>query len=90
MDLGATVCGCSVGLFLACVERYGLGFIFDHGSDLRFSLVYYLLLKNPLDACELKRLKTFLRLDDFHDDYLSDELVLELIESRIQDPAFIS
>jgi len=53
-------------VMIACVKRYGFSFIVDSLSQIRYELIYYVLLKADTNSAELKKLKEAILSEDEH------------------------
>lgn len=51
---------------IACVERYGFSFIVNNLSQIRYELIYYVLLKETINSAELNKLKEAILAEDEH------------------------
>src|SRR5690606_584577 len=51
---------------IACVKRIGLSFIVDNLSQIRYELIYYILLKTSNDPAELIKLKEAILVEGEH------------------------
>ena len=52
--------------FLSCVKAYGVDFIIDNFSDIRYELIYYAALKIPFNSADRAQLRQRIAADKQH------------------------
>lgn len=69
----------------ACVKHYGLSFIVDNLSQIRYELIYYVLLKETINSAELNKLKRVILAEDEHpmQGMIESEHIIELMEKLV-------
>lgn len=67
---------------IACVKRTGLSFIVDNLSQIRYELIYYVLLKADANPIEFNQLRKAVLSEDEHPMWgiMESEHVLELMD----------
>jgi len=70
---------------IACLKRNGLSFIVDNLSQIRYELIYYVLLKADANSAELKKLKEAILAMDKHPmlGMMESEHIIELIDRLV-------
>lgn len=70
---------------IACVKRDGLVFITENLNQIRFELIYYVLLKTNISTAELDKLKEAILAEDGHpmQGMMEFEHVIELMEKLV-------
>lgn len=70
---------------IACVKRDGLVFITENLNQIRFELIYYVLLKTNISTAELDKLKEAILAEDEHpmQGMMESEHVIELMEKLV-------
>lgn len=68
---------------IACVKRTGLSFIVDNLSQIRYELIYYILLKTDANHIELNKLKEAILSEDEHSMWgmMVSEHIIELLDT---------
>lgn len=71
----------------ACVKRYGFSFIVDNLSQIRYELIYYVLLKADSSPAELKKLKKAILAENGHliQGMMEPEYIIELMDRLHKD-----
>ncbi len=74
---------------IACVQRSGLAFIVDNLSQIRYELIYYVLLKAETNPIELNTLREAVLSEDEHPMWgmMESEHIIELIDRLVDQPA---
>ncbi|QOJ23823.1 MAG: hypothetical protein HRU78_09335 [Gammaproteobacteria bacterium] len=69
----------------ACVQRNGLKFIIENLGQIRYELIYYVLLKTDTTPTELKKLKEAILAEDEHpiQGMMESEHIIELMEKLV-------
>ena len=70
---------------IACVKRYGFPFIVGNLSQIRYELIYYVLLKTDTNSAELEKLKEAILAENEHpmQGVMESEHILKLMEKLI-------
>lgn len=70
---------------IACVKRNGLSFIVDNLDQIRYELIYYVLLKIDAQSGELKKLKEAILAEDEHpmQGMMESEHIIELMDRLV-------
>lgn len=67
---------------IACVQRDGLSFIMNNLNQIRYELIYYVLLKDTINSAELNELKRVILAEDEHpiQGMMESEHIIELMD----------
>ena len=70
---------------IACVKRTGLSFIVDNLSQIRYELVYYVLLKTDTNPVELNQLREAILAEDEHpmQGMMESDHIIELMDRSV-------
>ena len=70
---------------IACVKRTGLSFITENLSQIRYELIYYVLLKTDTNPAELNKLREVILAEDGHpmQGMMESEQIIELMEKLV-------
>lgn len=70
---------------IACVKRNGLSFIVDNLSQIRYELIFYVLLKTDTTLAELNKLKEAILSEDEHPmcRMMESEHIIELMDKLV-------
>lgn len=70
---------------IACVQRNGIKFIIENLGQIRYELIYYVLLKTDTSPAELKNLKEVILAEDDHptQGMMESEHIIELMEKLV-------
>jgi len=74
---------------IACVQRDGLSFIMNNLNQIRYELIYYILLKIDTSSADLKKLKEAILTEDEHPmrGMMESEHIIELMNKFVDQPA---
>ena len=74
---------------IACVQRDGLSFIMNNLNQIRYELIYYILLKIDTSSTDLKKLKEAILTEDEHpmQGMMESEHIIELMNKFVDQPA---